>query len=124
MSTPNKERLRLWVQDLRTTDAKQARAYLRTTNGDCCLGRACEVYRIQTGLGDWEGKGFRDGRDCFDTTGLPHGVREWFGLSQANPELWNEHGILCHAQGLNDFDFYSFQRIADAVVRTYELAEP
>lgn len=124
MSTPNKERLRLWVADLRSTDAEQGRNYLRTSAGDCCLGRACEVYRRGTGKGTWEGYGFRDGLECFDRTGLPLGVREWFGLSHSNPELRNEHGVIRHAQGLNDSDGYSFQRIAEAVIRTYGLNVP
>lgn len=37
---------RLWIDDLKTTDAKQGTGLLQSVNGEfCCLGRACEIFQ-------------------------------------------------------------------------------
>ena len=50
---PNRENIRKWVDALRSGEFKQARKALRTSDGFCCLGVACEVYRRETGRGAW-----------------------------------------------------------------------
>jgi|SRR4029079_500828 len=122
MSTPNKERLRLWVADLRTTDRPQGKLYLRTEAGDCCLARACEVYRTATGLGQWEGRSFIDGEGGWSETEMPPGVREWFGISNGNPDLTSAGGYRRSAQWYNDTQGATFPTIAAAIERTFALA--
>jgi hypothetical protein len=123
MSTPNKERLRLWVEDLRTTNAKQGKRWLRSEEGWCCLGRACEVYRIATGRGRWHEFTLHltDESGIVHSTDLPSSVCEWFGLGERDPKMRAADGTLLTAQAMNDGKKYTFAQIADAIERTYNL---
>ena len=117
----HKERIRAWVEDLRTTDAPQGKGQLVTPEGGmCCLARACEVYRQQVG-GEWSesGSDFHDARGCSSMTALPYGVQAWFGFEHGNPSLVDAFGVLSSAQRMNDRDGYTFAMIADAVERTF-----
>jgi hypothetical protein len=125
------------VDDLRTTDRPQGRMALRTTDGDCCLGRACEVYKRETGEGEWVAvspkalesyhsavrnkepqafkvRGFNSDRD---PAVLPHEVAEWYGFSDINPSV--SVRSMATATELNDNARLTFAQIADAFERTY-----
>jgi len=128
MKRVHKERLRLWVEDLRTTDAKQTRGVLRRehgdTPGDCCLMRACVVYSRETGKGRWDGRGFNDGVGGWDDTGLPFGVMEWYGLEGVDPDIKVQGIPTATCQRLNDGYGWTFGEIADALEKSYGLAQP
>lgn len=133
----NKERIALWAQDLETQDQIQAtgQLYNRRTpeqpggdGGFCCLGRACEVYRANTGDGKWvpvDKTSARykfvahdsEGRGYADEFSLPKPVQEWYGLASNDPELPETRSgkkMVC-ASGANDYGKWSFKRIAKAL---------
>lgn len=99
MTGPNKERLRLWSEALRSGEYLQTKDILRTTPvpGDttadkfayCCLGVACEV-AIKNGLTlDF------DPYEHFQT--LPGPVAEWFGIT-------SEDGAVNHSEYTDEND--------------------
>lgn len=63
----------------------------------CCLGVACEMFRRETGLGEWQVSKHHDARSVFvayydaegrryaSETGLPLPVAEWFGFMATSP---------------------------------------
>lgn len=64
-----------WVQALRSGKYTQAQGRLKVAGSYCCLGVACELYRIETGEGDWYHDSFLD-----QPAVLPGRVRDWLGL--------------------------------------------
>lgn len=108
-----RERLELWIQDLRTTTEPQTTGALHVVKaspghniGFCCLGRAYEVAikagfeerlnDVIAGLERYSGKGVCAALD--DT------ARANFGLS------WDEHN---HLMNMNDDGHHTFADIAD-----------
>lgn len=43
-----------WVTALESGEFEQAQHVLRETDAFCCLGVACEIYRLETGRGEWK----------------------------------------------------------------------
>lgn len=136
MNTPNVERIRLWVDRLRDPESKQASNRLRTPNGMCCLGHACQVFLEQTGQGSWDDRGagrpahtadqiFDTGRN-FSATMLPKTVCDWYGLNGMNPTLEDPAGTgrQCGAVELNDNMALTLPEIADWVEATYLAGKP
>lgn len=133
MSTPNKERLRLWVADLRSGGFEQARGTLRSEEGAyCCLGVACEVFARESGTPTrWEMRpefydeddGEADNLLHFVVAGeansglMPWLVADWFGVTN-NPAI-GPNGEVCG--DLNDTFQWSFQKIAAAVEGKFHL---
>lgn len=128
MTTPNKARIQLWVDALRSGEYRQARGALRRlvpgeeTDSDlygyCCLGVACEIARktessISINYGQW--------------TALPGEVAKWYGLDAADP--WIGEAPCCDdhqgdmkkvsASEANDNLKWSFDRIAFEVEKKY-----
>jgi hypothetical protein len=74
------------VAALRSGEFPQGRERLRTEGGFCCLGVACEVYRLNTGKGAWTDDA--DGYIVFATDPdfsamwLPDGVAEYYGIAR------------------------------------------
>lgn len=134
--TVNKERVALLVADLRTTTEPQAKGYLRSELGFCCLGRACEV-AIANGLavdvkevaeGGGQPVHFRyNGSPDF----MPTAVRDWYGFDRANPILAEVSTGTCGntdcgcgeekimATRANDEDDWTFDQIAGALEARY-----
>lgn len=95
----------LWVADLKNPENKQGHHTLRNDTGDCCLGRLCEVFRVQTGRGKWvdgeyNPRGHQIGQTKIfkvevgehsalssdrDDIQLPWSVADWAGISGCNP---------------------------------------
>lgn len=103
------ERNTLLVEDLRNPENKQATGRLRTMNGYCCLGRACEVFHDKTGEGVWA---YDQNNYYFSGFSMEpdRRVAEWFGWPAQNPEL--KPGTTTMAY-LNDDTRLSFREIAD-----------
>lgn len=123
---PNKQRLRLWYAALMSNKYDQTEGALRTNEGFCCLGVACDVYHKETGKGNWdksEGMHKFSGEDGH----LPEKVREWFGidkdptLEMSRDDKRIEGLDHTNASNLNDDYGMSFKKIAKAVKRTYKL---
>lgn len=70
------ENARKWVEALRSGEFEQARCVLREKDRFCCLGVACELYRRETGQGEWDDESHFLG----DAHTLPYTVRDWLGL--------------------------------------------
>lgn len=128
----NKENMRKWVADLRTTDAPQETGYLRFDyelgpTGYCCLGRACEV-AIENGVDlQRDGGGYAEtslSGPRYVTTDLPVVVRMWLGLDgpfENDPIIGLDQVTASKA---NDSLHWTFHQIADAIERYYELDKP
>lgn len=54
MTDENREHIQAWVAALRSGKFDQAQKSLKTEGGHCCLGVACEIFKEQTGRGEWE----------------------------------------------------------------------
>lgn len=112
---PNKANLRRWVKALRSGQYEQGKSYMRTENKYCCLGVAMDL-AIANGVvctPDW-GK----------TANVPPAVNKWFGLDDydLNREVELPSGAVNSPANLNDGGT-SFNEIADAIERTYNLLE-
>ena len=119
MTDTQKDRLRLLVAALRSGDYTQAVGQLRTDEGYCCLGVACDVFHRETDNGFWS-QDYKGGSWFFYGNSYTMGVRvyEWFGLPSQNPTL--EHGETTMS-GLNDNLRLDFSAIADQIEEEYEL---
>ncbi len=123
----NPERKALWLEALRSGEYTQGRNSLKREVGPdaarhCCLGVACEVYKRETGEGEW----VRHGEDLeftvrddtgvdFSWSQLPAPVAEWFDLD-VNPYVFEDRGQRERDSlaGLNDAG-RSFREIADII---------
>lgn len=126
------ERKALLVAALRSGEFSQAKSMLHNadTGGYCCLGVACEVYRRETGDGEWRQEGgdllgrYKKFLNC--DLDLPNKVAEWFGLPEITPGrldtspsvvYTDEYGYK-HSDALtnlNDDKGMTFDEIADAI---------
>lgn len=105
-----------WVKALLSGEYQQGINCLRTKdNRFCCLGVLCDLWAKETGT-LWEREEERDRFKIANmNSSLPIEVREWAGLSRAQPAVWsNGEGVfLC---GMNDWG-KSFRDIAEAIRR-------
>ncbi len=109
----NKEHIQLWVDALRSGEYQQARSALKTDEGYCCLGVACEVYQKE--VGDLEVVEGYPAHLYDNRSGvLPEKVVTWLNVAGDNPTLGREN-----ATALNDFRRWDFNKIADAIEQTY-----
>lgn len=122
----NRENIVKWVADLRSGQFPQTQGHLRTKDGFCCLGVACEtaitngvpVQRTFPELDD-EKTYFYDG----ESGTLPDDVAEWLGFGTSNPEFTihykdvmglGYHDLVCLTE-LNDLAALTFDQIADVI---------
>ena len=111
-----------WVEALTSGEFKQTKKHLRDTKGHCCLGVLCEVYRKETGKGEWrEAAGGviefvwvdERGRQFQDSEALPPPVVDWADVGDGNPYI----GLSASAADAND-DGEPFTNIAQAIEET------
>ena len=107
---------KLWLKALRSGKYRQGRDRLRTkTNGYCCLGVLCDVYRKTTKTGKWvqtDQLWNFEGRSGV----LPYKVRRWAGLKQEDPEL-DPTSFSGNASSVNDLRRSNFKKIANLIER-------
>lgn len=122
---PNKERLQLLVNALRSGEYTQGKNVLAKPNIDgkmcyCCLGVACKV-AIDNGLEIEVDDSIKDAPVEFDgdRTVLPQSVQTWYGFDRDDPELINDQQVYINATYSNDTLGYTFDQIADAFERVY-----
>jgi len=136
----NEEAKTKWLQLLNSGEIKQTQFRLGAGHGEipsemCCLGAACEAYRLVTGKGRWErvrDEGFVDSpsfmfidendNGCMNY--MPPAVSEWLGLSKdydpRNPsavytsEDGHSHGFLTLTH-LNDSLLLTFGEISKLI---------
>lgn len=86
----NNEIKNKWVDALTSGEFTQARTALLVHEGHCCLGVLCELYRRETGNGEWvetevDGVFRFEASETDRSIGyLPVAVAQWAGVSQ-NP---------------------------------------
>jgi hypothetical protein len=75
------ERRERWAQALESGKYAQAAYQLRSANGYCCLGVACDLYIKEQG-GEWEPMKREPGSYQFKTATavLPPSVKNWLGI--------------------------------------------
>lgn len=128
----NKRIKKLWVNALRTGEishkrkhvtVRKRKSHLRVGKvGFCCLGVLCEIYRIDTGKGEWDEQpdvtSFKIGNNYDDET-LPEAVWKWAGLPDTNPDTSIRRGgnVILTLTNINDYDGYPFSKIADIIER-------
>ena len=95
-----------WVAALRSGEFQQATGCLRYGDGYCCLGVACELYRRETGEGEWDGKNFFLGQHA----SLPRDIKNALQLRRSDGHFNNKHRLA----DMNDSGC-TFAEIADLI---------
>lgn len=120
----NKEAVKELVNVLRSGKYRQITGTLRDeSDGRCCLGVACDVYKQLTGKGRWRRGVFTAGDSRSGV--LPTAVQEYFGFNDANPVFLIENTlnpgfpVSFGAVSINDQLGYSFDMIANEVEDYY-----
>jgi hypothetical protein len=110
-----------WVSALKSGEYQQTKNQLRNSEGFCCLGVLCELYRQENQTAQWI-PGFGDNLRFYLTdkehsvsTSIPFCVQEWAELPASDPMIGTEPGIERSLVDLNDTVGYSFIQIADAI---------
>ena len=125
--TINKERVRLWVDALRSGEFKQGKFFLERIMSDgshefCCLGVACRVamaHGLELGIAEIPSKAFSytvlafKGEQGISDACLPSIVAWWFGLSSNEPVVFHDDGTTDALITLNDDKEWDFNQIAD-----------
>ena len=104
------DNMRKCVAALRSGEFEQGRGQLRRYNSYCCLGVMCEVYRRETGRGEWIDGWTFEMEDRMANASLPFPVREWVGLRGGS----GEYGSKTSLTDRNDAGV-SFAEIADLI---------
>ncbi len=109
--TINEERVRKWIAALRSGEYPQARRSLRKGDCFCALGVCCDVYRKETGEGEWQkwSSYDRDWYFCNADIVLPSQVYFWYGFEDPDPLLYGKTRV----SDLNDHEKMNFNEIAD-----------
>ena len=125
----NKDIAEKWVSALRSGEYAQGVSALCMFNKHCCLGVLCEVYKKETGDGQWtEATGTPDSHPYAlmfttikgdDTQLPPKAVYNWAGMNDSNPVV-RYGGLLTHFTALNDKSLLTFDEIAEIIEKSYE----
>ena len=124
-----------WIAALRSEHYYQGQDGLQTDDGYCCLGVACDLYRIETGNGEWispEWSGMLPVNKFFtfesnnglkrDSFTLSTEVQDWLGMRTGDGAIGygtDSNGTVQTLTALNDSGDYSFEQIAD-IIEEYE----
>lgn len=123
-----RRRIQLWVDALRSGKYRQTTGMLHRKNGGyCCLGVACDVYRLETERGSWDVRNACEGADGADfvvksdrdAAVMPSDVRRWFGFDTSDPEVLMPDGDTARLAILNDENRFRFKKIAQLIEKTY-----
>lgn len=121
--TPNKENIRKWIVALRSKKYEQGAGALCSNDRKfCCLGVACELFRIETGGGEWVNTAAYETTDMKFQVGkysgvgvLPLPVALWLGfVGDGDPQIGEYTAIEC-----NDKQCLTFEEIAQLIENTY-----
>lgn len=115
--TANTENVNAWLTALRSGEYEQAKGYLETEEGFCCLGVACDValkagVNVVREVDDY-------GRVSYDGAALtlPESVAEWLGFKRAEPRMGGDSLTY-----LNDHLNKTFSQIADHIEK-FDMTE-
>ena len=130
----NKEKLKLWLDALRSGEYQQGKGHLANIDEErsesyCCLGVACEV-AIKDGLGLIKNIGPRNVINyglARESGFLPNEVQQWLGHDEGNVMVdftdGESHTREEHVAFLNDSGKWTFEQIADALEAKYLTEE-
>jgi len=126
-----KEIAKKWVAALLSREYEQARGYLHTEHGHCCLGVLCDLHQRETGDGEWRpwGSGDAGHSQCYrDGLGIdgeytpPPGVLAWADMAE-DPKVFFRHrlgnAMRAGIVNLNDGG-YSFRELAELIEEQWE----
>lgn len=136
----NQDIKKRWVDALRSGEYEQAKNYLSTPDGYCCLGVLCEI-AVEDGVVFKDDETYfskEEPQNDFSAEELPRAVIEWAGLEDENhaenplsdvkyARNANDVSIHlprpagrenAHLSELNDDMGFDFKMIADVVERT------
>lgn len=115
------ENAKKWIAALRSGEYKQGRQKLLTPEGGfCCLGVACDLYRKETGEGQWRVDGL-SGNNIFVVNGeysvywTPETIKEWLGLKTERGMFYDDAGEEQNLTILNDGAGLSLEEIAKVI---------
>lgn len=105
----------LWINALRSGEYEQGEGALRVrlddgSYGFCCLGVLCDIYREETGEGEWS----LDRSFLGESEYLPTKVRLWAGLRDSNPVIKESDDFNSELADIND-NGVDFETIADYI---------
>lgn len=110
-----------WVEALRSNNYKQAKGYLKSEDGFCCLGVLCDIavkdgviaapIKLEGGYGDPDHYGYGSGEE---TGELPGEVADWAGLDSYNPLVREDESLASLADWNDDYG-YDFKQIAQLI---------
>ena len=122
------EHRRQWVEALRSGKYEQDKGQMRSDDGYCCLGVACDI----SGLGEWSGDEgdpaytYGTDEDQHDTA-LPEPVKDWLGVESEVVTLPEKIAFIDDRDGTGAFNTNaldsandngaSFKQIADVIER-------
>lgn len=114
------ENKKKWVAALRSGKYSQVRSRLKTANGYCCLGVACEVLDAKVNLVSSDGSVYYHhdlaGIQTVTYTILPYIIAHKLGISPSGTfDPINGMSFRDCLWKLNDFAGYSFSEIADFI---------
>ena len=125
----NKDVAEKWAEALRSGEYKQGTSALLMDNKHCCLGVLCEVYKKETGDGQWS-QAVGNSQATHITAALmfttingsdtqlpPNAVCNWAGMNEMNayPPGVRYEGLFTHFAELNDKNRLSFDEIAELI---------
>lgn len=117
------------VAALRSGEYKQIKGQLKSGDGFCCLGVACDIFdptkwRDEDGKLDRELKMYVTDNDYKAGTFLPEEVRQFYGFHLAEGGFRStEFGDSTALWKLNDSFNYTFEQIADVIENEPSLLE-
>ncbi len=87
----NQQIKQLWMTALQSGKYEKGTRYLRNTLDEfCCLGILCDIFKEETGKGEWHKNGtlyeFKIGSESVYTM-LPFSVSDWAGIKDTSGEL-------------------------------------
>lgn len=112
----NPEVKKLWVEALRSGKYQQGKRRLKVEGLPespryCCLGVLCDLYRQQTGRGEWAGDGYFKEGNRSSAVELIRQVAEWAELESSDPRIYTTGFSL---SSLNDYGF-TFSELAEYI---------
>mgnify|MGYP001438297913 CR=1 FL=1 len=100
--------MKKWVKALRSGEYKQTRGTLVDRDGFCCLGVLCDIANKENVV---------ELHDYQDRGNLPCKVMKWSGIEDSYGERKGRRKALAI---LNDFNRYSFKKIANVIEKEYK----
>lgn len=120
-----------WTAELESGKYRKTTGFLRKgEKSRCCLGVLCDIYKEETGKGEWvkdKNFEFKVGPDgTSNDSYLPYEVQTWAGMVSDNGEMF-DHPVLVdgwdyqNLSEINDETKASFKKIAEIIRKNVEV---